>query len=37
VVAAGYPELVGQIWGGDALVIQQVQRISSKLAMSRGR
>jgi Golgi phosphoprotein 3 (GPP34) len=37
VVAAGYPELLGQIWGGDAQVIQQVQRISSKLAMSRGR
>ena len=37
VVAAGYPELLGQIWGGDALVLQQVQRLSSKLAMSRGR
>jgi hypothetical protein len=37
VVSAGYPELLGQIWGGDALVLEQVQRLSSKLAMSRGR
>lgn len=37
VVSAGYPDLLGQIWGGDALVLEQVQRISSKLAMSRGR
>ena len=37
VVSAGYPDLLGQIWGGDALVLEQVQRLSSKLAMSRGR
>jgi Golgi phosphoprotein 3 (GPP34) len=37
VIGAGYPELLSQIWGGDSQILQQVQRISSKLAMSRGR